>query len=141
MHNNNLDNLDEEDPWSGILAAAMFAIRATYHTTLKATPMQLVFGRDALLNISFEANWYYIKKCKQKIIEANNERENSKCIPHEYHVEDEVLFKNRMDNKFGEAAYAGPYTTCKVNDNGTVHIRMGAVIEIVNIRLIKPYYE
>ena len=40
-----LDELDEEDPWSGILAAAMFALRATFHTTLQATPMQLVFGR------------------------------------------------------------------------------------------------
>ena len=39
-------DLDEKDPWSdtSILSAVMFAIRATYHTTLKATPMQLAFG-------------------------------------------------------------------------------------------------
>jgi len=30
--------LDEENPWDGILAATMFAIRATFHTTLQATP-------------------------------------------------------------------------------------------------------
>ena len=34
--------LDQDDPWKGILAAAMFALRATYHTTLQATPMQVV---------------------------------------------------------------------------------------------------
>jgi len=42
------DNLDEADPWSGILSATMFAVRATYHTTLQATPSQLVFGRATL---------------------------------------------------------------------------------------------
>jgi hypothetical protein len=31
-------DLDEDDPWSGILAAVMFATRATYHTTAQATP-------------------------------------------------------------------------------------------------------
>ena len=35
----NRDDMDEEDPWSGILAAVMFALRSTYHTTLEATPM------------------------------------------------------------------------------------------------------
>ena len=48
--------LDEEDPWPGILAAVMYGVRATYHTTTQATPMQLVFRRDALLNIQFEAD-------------------------------------------------------------------------------------
>jgi hypothetical protein len=33
------------------------AIRSTYHTTLQATPCQLVFGRDMIHNIAFRANW------------------------------------------------------------------------------------
>jgi hypothetical protein len=44
------ENKDAENPWDSILARMMFAIRATYHTTLQATPMQLVFGRDSILN-------------------------------------------------------------------------------------------
>ena len=32
------EDLEEQDPWSGILAAIMFGVRATYHTTLEATP-------------------------------------------------------------------------------------------------------
>ena len=28
----NTDHLDEDDPWGGVLAAAMFALRATYHS-------------------------------------------------------------------------------------------------------------
>ena len=35
----NIKDLDEQDPWSGILAATMFAIKATYHTTMQASPM------------------------------------------------------------------------------------------------------
>jgi hypothetical protein len=38
-----------ENLWAGILPAMIFAIRATYHTTLQATPMQLVFERDSIL--------------------------------------------------------------------------------------------
>ena len=49
-----------KESWDGILSAAMFALRATYHTTLQATPMQLVFGRDAILNTQFKANWKLI---------------------------------------------------------------------------------
>ena len=59
------DELDEEDPWAGILAATMFAARATVHTTLQATPAQLVFGQDAILNTQFDADWTYIKQRKQ----------------------------------------------------------------------------
>ena len=40
-----VSNIVNNDPWSGILAATMFAVRATYHTTLQASPMQLLFGR------------------------------------------------------------------------------------------------
>ena len=39
-----LSNIVNNNPWSGILAATMFAVRATYHTTLQASLMQLVFG-------------------------------------------------------------------------------------------------
>eukprot|EP00957_Ditylum_brightwellii_P163745 12466150-Ditylum_brightwellii.AAC.1 len=41
-------SIDEKDPWTGIFGALRFATRATVHTTMQATPMQLVFGRDAI---------------------------------------------------------------------------------------------
>jgi len=69
----------------------MFALRATYHTTLQATPTQLVFGRDAMLNVKFAANWQLIKQRKQKCIIQNHLKENSKRIPHEYKVGDSSL--------------------------------------------------
>ena len=64
--------MDEKDPFSGLLTAVAFATRATVHTTLNASPSQLVFGRDAILNINFHADWQSIKARKQKRINDNN---------------------------------------------------------------------
>jgi transposase InsO family protein len=52
----------ENGEWTGVLSAVRFAMRATLHTTMHATPMQLVYGRDAIHNICFEADWQYIKE-------------------------------------------------------------------------------
>lgn len=135
------DNLDETDPWGGILSATMFAVRATYHTTMQATPSQLVFGRDAILNTKFEANWALIKAQKQRMIEKNNKKENASRIPHTYQVNDMVLYKNVMNSKFSEDPWKGPYQIQQVNDNGTVRLKMGKVTDRVNVRNIKPYKE
>ena len=129
------------DPWDGVLAAAMFALRATYHTTLKATPSQLVFGRDAITNIMFEANWEEIKKQKQKRIHENNKKENSKRIEHEYKPNEKVLYQKTSMSKYKHNPWEGPYKIHSVYDNGTVLIQKGAYLERVNIRLIKPYKE
>ncbi len=67
-----LQHANETEDIDGILAATMFAVRATYHTTLKATPAQLIFGRDAILNTKFEANWQMIRQQKQRRINKNN---------------------------------------------------------------------
>jgi hypothetical protein len=72
----NIQSMDSDDPWTGMLAAAMFAARATCHVTLQASPMQLVFGRDAILNIKHVSNWEHIRQRKQTRINGNNKREN-----------------------------------------------------------------
>ena len=85
--------LDETDPWKGILSATAFAIRTTYHTTLKKSPGQLVFGRDMILNVKHIANWEVIRAQKQRLINQNNQRENSKYIPYTYTVGQQVILK------------------------------------------------
>jgi hypothetical protein len=136
------EDLDPVDPWSGMLAATMFATRATFHTTLRATPTQLVFGRDAILNQKFEADWNFIKQNKQKLIATNNKRENNKRHQHDYLVNDKVLCEGKPNlSKFGSALWEGPFKVIKVNDNGTVRIQKGIVTETVNIRRIKPYHD
>ena len=63
---NDNDGIDDDDPWSGILATVVAAARSTYSTTAQATPMQLVFGCDAIINTKFIADWDYIRQRKQK---------------------------------------------------------------------------
>ena len=82
--------LDEDDPWSGILAATAFVVQSIYHTTLQATPGRLVFGRDMILNTPFLADWEAIRLRKKKIIDKNNQIENKNRRPHIYRIRDKV---------------------------------------------------
>ena len=90
-----VSNIVNNNPWSGILAATMFAVRATYHTTLQASPMQLVFFRDAILNIKHVADWEHIRQRKQLRINYNNKQENMLHNNHQYKVGDKILFKHK----------------------------------------------
>jgi len=65
-------------------------MNSTVHTTARATPTQLVFGRDAMLNASFQADWQFIKEQKQRLIIQNNKRENAKQTPHKHDVHPSV---------------------------------------------------
>ena len=109
--------LDEEDPWTGILGAVMFATRAAMHNTNRATPTQLVFGRDAILNIQHEADWHFIKERKQKLSNINNTNENKKRKTHNYKEKEKVLIKLPQTTKYGSDAYTGPYEVTKVHPN------------------------
>jgi transposase InsO family protein len=130
--------------WSGLLSAVGFAMRATVHATARATPSQLVFGRDAMLNVGFEADWQYIKERKQRLIVQNNKRENATRLPHVYSVGDQVLVATDPNRKHGEDRYKGPFEVTAVNDNGTLTLRQdtprgGAVLQTWNLRNIVPY--
>ena len=130
--------LDQDDPWLGILAATAFAVRSTFHTTLQATPGQLVFGRDLILNCEHIADWQAIKKRKQQLIKYNNKKENRTRTQYKYEVDEHILLRNKLARKM-ELPYKGPYKITKVFDNGTVRIQMGTIEDRVNIRHIVPY--
>jgi transposase InsO family protein len=127
--------MDVNDPWSSFLASAAFAIRSTYHTTLKATPPgQLVFGRDMLLPIKFKANWAEIKARHQEEMQCNNERENKGRRVHDYQVGDQIFLTDSRKKSKLSPPREGPYQVERVFTNGTLLIRRGAVSERVNIR-------
>ena len=132
--------LDEDNPWKGILSATAFAVRSTYHTTLKQTPGQIVFGRDMIFNVEHIVNWEYIRASKQKNIKKNNIIENSGRIPHTYSVGDKVMLLRGSENKY-EQPYSGPHTVLHVGKNGTVRLQIGAILDTVNIRRIEPFKE
>jgi hypothetical protein len=90
-----------------------------------------------VLNAQHLTDWTAIKACKQQIIHKNNRIENSKQIPHHYQVGDLVMLENNRANKY-EQPYSGPYHITQVNTNGTVHLKINAVMDTVNIRCIHP---
>jgi len=117
-------NLDPEFGWSGVLAACRKAMNSTVHTTSRATLSQLVFGRDALLNVSFKADWQHIasKERKQKLITQNNKRENAARVPHQYNVGDIVTVDTGKQRKHGHDPNLGPQRITQAHVNGTVHL-------------------
>ena len=88
-----VSNIVNHNPWSGILAATMFALRKTYHTTLQASLMQLVFGRDAILNIKHVADWEPIWQRKKMQINHTNKQENMRRNNHQYKIGEKILVK------------------------------------------------
>jgi transposase InsO family protein len=133
--------LNEADPWSVHLASVAWAIRSTYHTVLRASPGQLVFGRDMVLPIQFEADWARIKLQKQETIDKSNAQENATRISHDYQVGDKVLVEKPGKIRKMSQPRTGPFEIIKVHTNGTVRIRRGNVTEQVNIRRLTPYFE
>ena len=137
------------DPFAGVIAAICYAVRSTWHSTLQATPGQIVFSRDMMLNIRHIADWNAMQERRQAVANNNNRRENSRRIAHQYSVGDEVMkIKGNPNDKSLrstlEETYEGPYIIHKVHSNGTVTIkksvRRGARFERLNIRRIRPYH-
>ena len=118
----------------------MFAVRATYHTTLQASPMQLVFGRDDILNIKHVADWEHIRQRKKLQINHNNKRENMRRNNHQYKVGDKILVKRKKNSKH-ELEFMGPFHIMQINDNGTVRFQKGIINNAVNIRRIKTFFD
>ena len=114
-----------DDPWEGILLAVIFAMQSTVQTTLGTTPIQLVFGQDAILNLLHKENWQLIKLCKQELMNRNNKKENKKCVDYMYTLGKLVLVKNKQTTKFGKDTYQGPWEITAVNGNGTLSIKKG----------------
>ena len=85
-------DLDNENPWRGILSSTMFAIQSMVYTIMQHTTSQLVFGRDSILNINQEANWQLIKHCKQVLINKGSQKEY--C-----HGQRQNLIKERLENE------------------------------------------
>ena len=133
--------LDDENPWDGILASTMFALRATVHITTQYTPAQLIYGRDSIINWRHEVEWETIRKQKQELINKGNECENRNQINHTYKQGDKVLLKHERKTKFNQDVYIGPDVIIAVRKNGTVRARKGRVTDTFTIRNLAPYKE
>ena len=130
----------DETSASAILAAVAWGLRSTYHSVLRASPGQVIFGRDMVINAAYAANWKIINDRRAKQTISNNTRKNSKRIEHTYRRDDQVYIivdekAQKLRNK------QGPFKITTVHTNGTVTIRRSAnVTERINIRRLHPAF-
>jgi hypothetical protein len=126
--------------WIDLLPAVAFAIHETFHTTLQATPCQLVFGQDLILDASFTANRSAIVACKVHQAQIDNARENHSRIAYSYAVGDLVLiqlYKHTLPKL--ACPTEGPYRIIKVHMNDTVIIQCGTYAETIDICHLLPF--
>lgn len=75
---------------------------------------------------------------RQNPIDKNNRAENAKQQMHLYREGNLMLLRKGTENKY-ETPFQVPYCILRVNDNGTVCLRVTAVEVTINIRRITPY--
>ena len=136
VHNNAV--ADEGDPWSGILSVIAFAAWATVHSASRATPMQMVLGHDAMLDMRHLADWRCVHECKQEQTNALNVAENGMRIPHAHKPGDQVLITGACKRKCGTTSCLGPCIVERVSDNGTLPVDEGPLTDACDIRNIAP---
>ena len=132
--------LDHIDPWGEILASIAWAVRSAYHSVLGATPAQLVFNRDMLFNLKTVVDWKQISARKQKQVDMDNLRENSKRIDHNYQVDDKVYISQDGIYRKLEGPRLGPYKVTKIYTNGTIRVQSCAINKRINIRRLSSHF-
>jgi hypothetical protein len=120
---------------------AVWAIRSTYNTELKASPGAAIFGRDMLFDIPFVADWHKIGDYRQHQTDRSNTRENSKRVDYVYKVGDKVLIRKDGILHKAESIWRNPWTITTVHSNETIRIQCGTESEIINIQRVTPFSE
>ena len=133
--------LDVTNPWDEFLSSIAYAVRTTHHTTLQASPAQLVFGRDMLLPVKFVADWAQIRHQRQQRINQSNKRENAARLAHDYQIGEHVILATPGLLPKAKRPRTGPYKVTQVHNNGTITIQDGPVQQRVNIRRVTPYWK
>ena len=123
----------------GILQSVAWALRTTYHTSLRTSPGQLAFGQDMVVPATYLANWRHIHERRNKNILYNNARENRNRIEHDYKVGDYVYILTKDIQRKLAPTKQGPFRIVTIHTNATVTIRRSArVTERLNIRHLFP---
>ena len=93
-----------------------------------------------LFNLKAVVDWKQISARKQKQVDKDNLRENSKRIDHDYQVDDKVYITREGIHRKLEGPRIGPFKVTKIYTNGTVRVQRGAINERINIRRLYPHF-
>lgn len=114
----------------GILQSLAWALRTTYHTSLRTSPGQLALGQDMVVPATYLANW------------RNNARENRSRIDYDYKRGDYVYVIIKDIKRKLAPTKQGPFRIVQVHTNATVTIqRSPHVTERINIRRLYPVHQ
>ncbi|EGZ16114.1 hypothetical protein PHYSODRAFT_334305 [Phytophthora sojae] len=128
---------DLHDQLDVALDYAAYAIRVSYHSVLRASPAQLLFGEDMITRELHFVNWGFLSNQRFMAILRINERENMKRIQHFYKVGDQVMLRIPAHGRKNPVS-KGPFFIKKVFDYGNVCLDTGSTEYRVNIRRIFP---
>ena len=121
--------------------AIAWSLRTTHHTQLQASPGQMAFGRDMIINATYLANWRTVNQNKIKRALYDNVRENKKRLDHDFQPGQNVFIINRDIKRKLSPDKEGPFEIISVHTNGTITIRRShTVTERINIRRAHPVY-
>ena len=85
---------------NAVLQNVAYGLRATYHSSVAATPGQIVFGRDMVINSVYMANWKRYSDQRKAQIHKNNISENKSRIDYHYNIgEDVYIRKSAVEQK------------------------------------------
>ena len=105
-----------------------------------ATPGQAVFDRDILFNLASFIDWRVVTAAKQRQLDIDNVRENSRGVTDDYTIGYRVYVE--MTGIYRKLDYKkqGLYIITEVFTNGTVWVQCGQVNEHINIRRLNPHF-
>ena len=111
-----------------------------YHTTLKATLMQLVFGRHKTHPIFHHKNWNYVRVKEYELMSINNKEENTNSIHHTYQDVDNVILVRFIRTKVREREYDDSYIGMEIDNNKWVKVQKLDYSDVVYIRQLTLYH-
>ena len=103
-----------------------------------------MFGRDMLLDMSYEPDWEALRIKRQNKINKSDIRENLRRFKYDYEIGDKAAIKKDVNNDIIQSMdqpNEGPYPIVKVYTDGTIRIQRGANQERINIRRVSPYFD
>ena len=76
--------------WSETLESIAWSKWDSYHRTIKYTPCQALFGRDMIFNLASVVECRVITAVKQRQMDIDNVKNNSRKVTHDYAIGDQV---------------------------------------------------
>lgn len=130
---------EAENIMATILSDTLHSIRTTPSESTGYAPGTLSFGRDMIYNESIDFDFGNINQRRQRRVDRDNKRSNSKRYSFDYKVGGQVM-KRIFDPTKLQHVWNGPHKILQVHVNGNITIRLSDhLTERLNIRRVKPY--